>query len=516
MDNKTAMGGEKKKMPSCGRRHERIKMRDRNTGINGRFARHVFCIFMICFLAFNEVAVQAKTGEIPVPAGAGVDNVLKGETDPEQRTEEEVSLLSSGLSGDAASRSKTESALSAGQKGNASTAEERDSDTDSGESGSAGSEEKNGSLTPGGENSMEIALAREKVGEAALSQGATDEAAFLQGKAGEAAMYFAQETAAAAKRKAGYGPEEGPGSLVMANVTYTLNVRSEPDEESSKVGYLYADCGGTVLERKDGWTRLKSGDLTGWAKDDYLLFGEDAMEEAGEVGRMMARVMTDTLRIRKGPSQDAGIYDLVCNGETFEVVGEAELEFSDGIRLGADWAAISYEGRTGYVSSDYVKVEFEYDTGETLEEIAAREAKQAEEERKAAEKKRRTGSATQRTNSGGIPAGTTDVMLLAALIQCEAGGESYEGQVAVGAVVVNRVRSASYPNSLTGVIYASGQFSPAGNGRLARTLANGNVRASCVQAANEALAGVSNVGGATHFRRAGSVDGIVIGNHVFW
>lgn len=355
---------------------------------------------------------------------------------------------------------------------------------------------------------VELALAMEKAGEAALSLGKADEAILSHGRVGEAALPFDEDDVIRA--------DEGPGTLVMANVSYTLNVRSEPSEDAVRVGYLYADCGGTVLERRNGWTKLESGKLTGWANDDYLLFGEEALEEAGEVGRMMARVTTETLRIRKEPSQDAGVYDLVCIGETFEVVGEAELEYSDGIRLGEEWAAVSYEGRTGYVSSDYVTVEFEYDKGETLEEVIAREMKRKEEEKKEAEKKRNTTSSPKKTNAGSIPAGTSDAMLLAALIQCEAGGESYEGQLAVGAVVVNRVRSASYPDSLTGVIYASGQFSPAGNGRLARALESGNVRASCIQAANEALAGVTNVGGATHFRRAGNRQGIVIGNHVFW
>lgn len=355
---------------------------------------------------------------------------------------------------------------------------------------------------------VELALAMEKAGEAALSLGKPDEAILSHGRVGEAALPLDEDDVIRA--------DEGPGTLVMANVSYTLNVRSEPSEDAVRVGYLYADCGGTVLERRNGWTKLESGKLTGWANDDYLLFGEEALEEAGEVGRMMARVTTETLRIRKEPSQDAGVYDLVCIGETFEVVGESELEYSDGIRLGDEWAAVSYEGRTGYVSSDYVTVEFEYDKGETLEEVIAREMKRKEEEKKEAEKKRNTTSSPRKTNAGSIPAGTSDAMLLAALIQCEAGGESYEGQLAVGAVVVNRVRSASYPDSLTGVIYASGQFSPAGNGRLSRTLESGNVRASCIQAANEALAGATNVGGATHFRRAGNRQGIVIGNHVFW
>lgn len=127
--------------------------------------------------------------------------------------------------------------------------------------------------------------------------------------------------------------------LVMTNVSNTLNVRKEPDEEAEKIGYLYADCGGTILERKDGWTKLESGGLIGWAKDEYLLFDEEAVQEARQVGRTMATVTGDTLRIRKEPDPDAGVYALAARGESFEVVGESELEFSDGIHLSEDWAA---------------------------------------------------------------------------------------------------------------------------------------------------------------------------------
>lgn len=66
-----------------------------------------------------------------------------------------------------------------------------------------------------------------------------------------------------------------------------------------------------------------------------------------------------------------------------------------------------------------------------------------------------------------------DQALLAALIYCEAGGESYEGQLAVGSVVMNRVRSQAYPNSVSGVIYQGGQFSPVASGRLATVLGSG-------------------------------------------
>ena len=101
-----------------------------------------------------------------------------------------------------------------------------------------------------------------------------------------------------------------------------------------------------------------------------------------------------------------------------------------------------------------------------------------------------------------------------ALIQCEAGSESYEGQLAVGAVVMNRLR-AGYAGSISGVIYQSGQFTPASSGALASVLSSG-VSGSCLSAAQEAINGADNVNGATSFRRVGSADGLVIGNHVFF
>ena len=375
----------------------------------------------------------------------------------------------------------------------------------------------------GKEAEQEEAAEEEKAGQKEAEEETAEEEKAGQKEAEEEAAE--EETAedggpAADKRKTPETKEDGSDSfrdeLVMTDVSDVLNVREEPSEEAQKVGYLYADCGGTILERKDGWTKLESGELVGWAKDEYLLFGEDAVEELEDVGRLIAHVTGETLRIRKEPSTDAQVYDLAAQGDTLEVVNKAQFRYSDGIELDAEWAAVDYEGETGYVSSEFIEIDFEYDHGETLEQIAARQQTEEEAQEKKSSSQAKTRPSPGRQNAGSIPAGTSDVTLLAALIQCEAGNESYEGQLAVGAVVVNRVKSPSYPNTVTDVIFASGQFTPAGSGKVARLIESGNIYASCIQAANEALSGVTNVGSATHFRRAGGRDGIVIGNHVFW
>ena len=115
---------------------------------------------------------------------------------------------------------------------------------------------------------------------------------------------------------------------------------------------------------------------------------------------------------------------------------------------------------------------------------------------------------------------SSDAELLAALIYCEAGGEPYEGQLAVGSVVMNRVRSGSFPNTVSGVIYQSGQFTPAASGRLATVLANNLTTNSCRSAANSVLAGNIPYPNYLYFRSARvSLPGVAvtwIGNQQFY
>ena len=136
--------------------------------------------------------------------------------------------------------------------------------------------------------------------------------------------------------------------------------------------------------------------------------------------------------------------------------------------------------------------------------IAAVEAKIAyeaklEEERRAAEE----AEAAQQAEKE----------LLASLIFCEAGNQPYEGQVAVGAVVMNRINSSSYPDTMEEVIYQSGQFSPAMSGWLDRVRANQGYTEAAMQAAEDALAGSNPIGDCLYFSVGGY--GTRIGDHLF-
>lgn len=304
--------------------------------------------------------------------------------------------------------------------------------------------------------------------------------------------------------------------LAMANVSDTLNVRSEASEEAPKVGFLYRDCGGTVLEQADGWTKIQSGALTGWCSSEFLIFGDEAVAMSDDVGRWLVTINSEALNVRKDPSSESDIIGVL-----------AKTDYADFIEIiDEEWISIDYEGEVGYLDTDFINISFNIDAGETVEQVNARKKieeelrRQAEEEaqkakaKEAMEKaKKNLGNLTK--NRGAVSADADELRLLAALIYCEAGNQSYEGMVGVGAVVMNRVKSPAYPNTIYSVIYASGQFTPAMSGKVARVYESGPPE-RCFQAAAASLMGETTVGGATHFRRNNGHAGIVIGAHVFW
>lgn len=155
---------------------------------------------------------------------------------------------------------------------------------------------------------------------------------------------------------------------------------------------------------------------------------------------------------------------------------------------GAEWTKISSGKVTGYVTNDSIV------TG-----IAAVER---------AEAVCQNGTTTARSMDD-----INVEKLLAAIIFCEAGNQPYDGKVAVGAVIMNRVASGRFPNSIKEVIYQRGQFVPAMTGKLGRVLASGNIPASCYDAARAALDGQSPVGNALFFNtHHGSFK---LGDHYF-
>ena len=160
------------------------------------------------------------------------------------------------------------------------------------------------------------------------------------------------------------------------------------------------------------------------------------------------------------------------------------------------------------------------------EEAAAEKQKQEEAANAAASNTSGSSGNTDSGSSGGnttitvpdTPAETTDLVLFAAILQCEAGGYNYDGILAVATVIMNRVESPAYPNTISGVVYQSGQFAPTWDGSLSRVLQSGPV-SLCYQVAQEALGGarLASVSGCYQFRSANTgVSGINVGGNVFF
>ena len=129
----------------------------------------------------------------------------------------------------------------------------------------------------------------------------------------------------------------------------------------------------------------------------------------------------------------------------------------------------------------------------SMEELRAQ--KEAEERQKAEQAEREAQAAQAAARTASAAGSGSERELLASIIFCEAGNQSFEGQVAVGAVVLNRIASGAYPNTMEGVIYQPGQFGPAGSGWLDQVRSSGGYTSTAMQAADAALAGQNPIGG---------------------
>lgn len=323
-----------------------------------------------------------------------------------------------------------------------------------------------------------------------------DEAAVSFEEANGAELVEEETVAAEEAVEPAEQPQEAAewSNRVMANVEEDMNIRTAPDESSELAGKFYRGDVAEIVSVEGEWTQIVSGNATGYVKNEYLVYGNEANELANEVCSLYATVNTDGLRLRSEPNEEAGIVTTAGNGDKLKVDKTAEA--TEG------WILVHTSDATAYVSADYVEVALNLGTALNSEEVAAKEAEEAKKE--------------EAGKKPAANANSDEVTLLGALIQCEAGSGSYEGMVAVGAVVMNRVRSGSYPGSISGVIYQGGQFPPALNGSVANVAASG-VRSACLQAAREAINGTDNTNGALSFRSAASgYSGTVIGANVFF
>ncbi len=177
-------------------------------------------------------------------------------------------------------------------------------------------------------------------------------------------------------------------NLVIANVNDYVNVRDYPDEnEGNVVGKLYDDSVGIYVEETNGWYLIESGNCRGYVKAEYCVTGEEAVALAKEVGTLMARVNTTTLKVRQEPGLEAAVLGLVPIDDELIVVEELD-----------GWVKVDIEEGYGYVSLEFVDLHTEFVKAESKEEEEARLAKEKAERDKANAAARQARAAQEAAN----------------------------------------------------------------------------------------------------------------------
>lgn len=332
----------------------------------------------------------------------------------------------------------------------------------------------------------------------------------------------------------------------IAKISDTLNIREEATTDSNIVGKLFDGNVGDVLETSGEWTKISSGDVTGYVNSDYILTGKDAETYAEDYKKVLGTVTDDTVRVRADKSTQSDILGLVAKDTVLPVKTQDK-----------DWVEVTMDdGTDGYIAADYITVEETYEYAMSIDAYTAMvEAEQKktyevasnddsadimssdEGSTEAATEAPTTEAATEAATEAPTTEATTeqksddssktdasqydDAYLLACLVSMEAGYESYEGQLAVANVVLNRVRSGKWGSSISSVIYAPNQFPSATGSVMQGYLQNGPL-STAQQAANDALAGNNNIGSFMSFLNKNYIDTDslsdyqIIGNHCFY
>ena len=325
-----------------------------------------------------------------------------------------------------------------------------------------------------------------------------------------------------------------------------LDIHAEANTASAVIGQVMEDGHVAILAKYNDWVQIQAGEIAGWVPAENLVETEISNEEAVAANEQVIAERTgatasedeffaeeevqqdETAALQAEASEAAQneIEEVQAAEEAARIEAEAQakaaaeeaaqLEAEAQAKTAAEEAArLEAEAQAKAAAEETARLEAEAQAMAAAEEAARIEA---EAQAKAAEEAARLAAEAQQAALAAQTAAisTEELKLLANIIYCEAGSESYVGKVAVGNVIMNRVKSASQPNTITEVVYAKGQFSPVRNGSLQRALSSDKADAACYQAAIEALAGAQPVGGKLFFRRNNGRSGQVIGHHVFY
>ena len=311
-----------------------------------------------------------------------------------------------------------------------------------------------------------------------------------------------------------------------------LDIHAEANTASAVVGQVMEDGHVAILAKYNDWVQIQAGEIAGWVPAENLVETEISNEEAVAANEQVIAERTGAT----ASEDEFFAEEEVQQDETAALQAEASEAAQNEIeevQTAEEAARIEAEAQAKAAAEEAARIEAEAQAkaaeeaarleaeaqAKAAEEAARLEAEAqakaaAEEAARIAAEAQQAALAAQAAQTAAISA--EELKLLANIIYCEAGSESYVGKVAVGNVIMNRVKSASQPNTITEVVYAKGQFSPVRNGSLQRALSSDKADAACYQAAIEALAGAQPVGGKLFFRRNNGRSGQVIGHHVFY
>lgn len=150
----------------------------------------------------------------------------------------------------------------------------------------------------------------------------------------------------------------GYTNLGIANVSDNLNIRAIAAEDGRLVGKLPKDAACEVLDLDDAWAHIASGNVEGYVSRDYLLTGIPAKHRAEELATTIARVTTDSLKVRAEANIDSEVITLVPRGEELEVSA-----------VEGDWVKVFLDDDEVFVSAAYVEVSAELGTAVTMSEL---------------------------------------------------------------------------------------------------------------------------------------------------
>lgn len=310
-----------------------------------------------------------------------------------------------------------------------------------------------------------------------------------------------------------------------------LDIHAEANTASAVIGQVMEDGHVAILAKYNDWVQIQAGEIAGWVPAENLVETEISNEEAVAANEQVIAERTGAT----ASEDEVFAEEEVQQDETAALQAEASEAAQNEIeevQAAEEAARIEAEAQAKAAAEEAAWLEAETQA-KAAEEAARLEAEvqakaaeeaaqlEAEAQAKAAEEAARIAAEAQQAALAAQAAQTAaisaeELKLFANIIYCEAGSESYVGKVAVGNVIMNRVKSASQPNTITEVVYAKGQFSPVRNGSLQRALSSDKADAACYQAAIEALAGAQPVGDKLFFRRNNGRSGQVIGHHVFY